>query len=240
MAIGNPGAGKSTILNAIATELLFKSGRCSGGGGLTYKLDEAQNKNGVCFIDTPGLDDVELRKAAACAISTALQKGGKHKLLFFVRYEGGRLQPQDLFMMQVGLKSAPEIRNQYGVIINKLSPKMMKQLVDCEERSKLLTQLFSNIDDGNNPVPSLPLPRLGDLDDEDNVVPNLADLPNLEIFIEEVIPTVKLTAQAANTINIEQYEEVRKEYELAKEQLTKKEGNILYICLLYTSDAADE
>ena len=38
LAIGNPGSGKSTILNILAGKTLFRSG-ISFGNGLTNKLD---------------------------------------------------------------------------------------------------------------------------------------------------------------------------------------------------------
>ena len=53
IAVGNPGAGKSSLLNSLAGENLFKSG-LNIGRGLTYKLDEAVNDSGH-FLDTPGM-----------------------------------------------------------------------------------------------------------------------------------------------------------------------------------------
>ena len=52
IAVGNPGAGKSSVLNSLSGENLFKSG-LSIGKGLTYQLDERVNENGH-FLDTPG------------------------------------------------------------------------------------------------------------------------------------------------------------------------------------------
>ena len=49
IVIGNPGAGKSTILNGLAGEVLFESG-ISIGDGLTYQLDERENARGTFLI----------------------------------------------------------------------------------------------------------------------------------------------------------------------------------------------
>ena len=75
IAVGNPGAGKSTTLNYLAGEVLFESGD-SFGGGLTSQLNVGVSKDNVVFYDTPDLADISLRKAAGKAISEALREGG--------------------------------------------------------------------------------------------------------------------------------------------------------------------
>ena len=84
IAIGNPGCGKSTTLNYLAKQVLFKSGP-SIGTGLTYKLDKKATSvkmNGemaqITFCDTPGLNDARKRKAAGEAISEALKVRNLH------------------------------------------------------------------------------------------------------------------------------------------------------------------
>ena len=49
IAIGNPGGGKSTILNGFAGQLLFQSG-VSIGSGLTKQL-ESKTLKGITYID---------------------------------------------------------------------------------------------------------------------------------------------------------------------------------------------
>ena len=65
--IGNPGVGKSTLVNCLAQKVLFKSG-VSIGSGMTYQM-ERQEHDGIVYMDTPGLADMKMRKAAAEAIT---------------------------------------------------------------------------------------------------------------------------------------------------------------------------
>ena len=89
IAIGNPGCGKSTTLNYLAKQVLFKSGP-SVGTGLTYKLDKKTTsvkidgkETQVTFCDTPGLNDAGKRKAAGKAISEALKVRNFHSKQMF-------------------------------------------------------------------------------------------------------------------------------------------------------------
>ena len=61
IAIGNPGSGKSTILNSFAGQLLFQSG-VSIGSGLTKQL-ESKTSKGITYVDTPGVADDTNKKA---------------------------------------------------------------------------------------------------------------------------------------------------------------------------------
>ena len=146
IAIGNPGAGKSTILNALAGQILFKSG-ISFGHGLTYELNKASNNRGT-FYDTPGLADDTYRQAAGEAIRDALREGGPFKLLFFVMTEAGRVVRQDITTLRLVLDAAPEIGNNYGIIINKVPQNVAKGLENPNNGKMFLTKLFTGIDQG--------------------------------------------------------------------------------------------
>ena len=57
-----------------------------------------------------------------------LQKGGKTKIIFFIGQEEGRPKEDDITTMNLVLQAAPEIGNNYGVILPKIRPKMAKIL----------------------------------------------------------------------------------------------------------------
>ena len=119
IVIGNPGAGKSCLLNSLAGKPLFKSG-VNVGKGLTFKLDEKQTED-YCYVDTPGLADQKLRHQAAEAISVGLKNGGDHKIIFVVTEQMGRVRQQDSTTIKLVHEAAPEIKMNYGVIVNMIS-----------------------------------------------------------------------------------------------------------------------
>ncbi len=57
--IGNPGGGKSALLNRILQKDKFKSG-ARIGTGMTEKLQiELNERDGIYYGDTPGLSDIK-------------------------------------------------------------------------------------------------------------------------------------------------------------------------------------
>ncbi len=64
LMIGNPGVGKSILLNALIGQPAFKS-------GISFQMHQAPN--GAWYNDTPGLADVKLRQKAAEEICKALK-----------------------------------------------------------------------------------------------------------------------------------------------------------------------
>ena len=219
IAVGNPGAGKSTLLNALGGEVLFKSG-VNFGGGITYKLDEKKNENGH-FLDTPGLADEELRKAAGEAISEGLRMGGQFKVLFFVTEQRGRVVQQDATTMQLVHEAAPEIKGHYGIIVNMVSKGVLKKLKQTEMPFfEFLNTLFAGMADENRCIYTniLFIGRVDDLEGEEDklVSPETivdANGVTLRNFIDNVVPALAITKENVSEVRIEKFKEMTNKLE---------------------------
>lgn len=145
--VGNPGAGKSTILNGIAGSSVFKSG-INLGCGLTSKLQTYKDGD-VTLYDTPGLSDIDHVKQAGAELDALLRKDINLSLCFVVTLERGRTRPDDANTIEAILTAIRDIdlNNRFGVILNQLSPRV-KQRLDADADSaarvrKGLTGKFS-------------------------------------------------------------------------------------------------
>ena len=213
IVIGNPGAGKSTILNGLAEEVLFTSG-ISLGSGLTYQLDEKRNEKGI-FFDTPGLADDTHREAAGKAISTALRRGGSFKILFFVLTESGRIVVQDVTTIKLVLDAVPEIKNNYGIVINKIPISVGKALARSETKDIFLTKLFAGIPEDRRCTEAnvVYLPFDSKLYDENNKLVDLNDLKSVQgtafkEFVYNQVPTINLTVGKAGDIATNEFDKM--------------------------------
>ena len=136
--IGNPGTGKSTLANCIAECILFKSG-ISIGFGKTHRLDRKEY-NGITYLDTPGLADINMRQDAARSITEALKQDGYYQIFFVVTLSAGRVRPEDLTPLWLVLLNAPSIKS-FSIIINKVSPREYDTLQKNSKNSRLFRPL---------------------------------------------------------------------------------------------------
>ena len=227
IAIGNPGCGKSTILNSLAGEILFKSG-ISLGQGLTFQLDERKaTKNGQIFLDTPGLADLTLRKQAGIAISEGLRKGGKYKIIFFFLQHNGRLVVQDTTTLKLVLEAAPEIQGQYGIIVNMIPKKILKMLK--EDGSGFLHSLSNSMPEDAKCSESnvLFVANHPDLADEDDVLLSSESFQTLHgttltEFVNKNVPEISLDEEKVDDVNTEIFEETMKIMEDKMNEMRKQ------------------
>jgi len=141
--IGNPGAGKSTLLNSLIRRVAFRSG-VSIGCGLTTVLQEVVEK-GTSYVDTPGLEDDEMKEKAAKEIEKALCLNGKYHVFFVITLEAGRRRTADVTTMQIVLKNVRQITN-YSVIINKLEDSTKQKIEkDPAVKERLQTHLMVDL-----------------------------------------------------------------------------------------------
>ena len=179
--IGNPGVGKSTLVNCLAQEVLFKNG-VSVGSGMTYQM-ERRVHDGIVYMDTPGLADIRLRKAAAEAITEALRQNGMYQIFFVVTLESGRVRPQDLATIKLVLENAKDI-TYYSLIVNKLTKTLYNKFLENQGQKlkKLVAELNFGSEINAQPPAILLLLREDDLDDADNA---FTEMEALRDFVED-------------------------------------------------------
>jgi tRNA U34 5-carboxymethylaminomethyl modifying GTPase MnmE/TrmE len=122
--VGNPGSGKSTILNSLIGQAVFSSG-VSMGTGRTMSM-ETHVSGLVKYSDTPGLDDIRSKEAAAKEIEALLKGSDNIKLVFVVTLEKWRVKAADVATIKVVLDSLGQgdMTNKFTVLINEASDEL--------------------------------------------------------------------------------------------------------------------
>ena len=215
--IGNPGVGKSTLLNSVAGKVVFKSG-VSAGKGLTSQLDQVV-VGSITYCDTPGLADDTHRKAAGVAISKVLKEGGPSQIIFVVTEEAGRVRPQDAATMRLVLDAAPEISNSFGIIVNKCTKKKKEFLKNSDNWLLFVTHLFHGIDARNKHENIALLDRIEDLEDETDAFVSADRIGGLVHFMNTRLPVVNLTPNKATDVKTDELEKLKEEMEKKQTEL---------------------
>jgi hypothetical protein len=168
--VGNPGTGKSTLLNCLAGSRRFPSG-LSYGGGLTREL-QTTAVDEVLYMDTPGLADRSAEQQAAAAITQGLRMGGRFKLCFVVRLEFGRAICEDLVTIERVLDSIRLRDVPFAIVINNISHAAFTTLSARQNEFKRVVAIFNS---GSYSTPHFVfIPRFDALDQADDKV---IDLP---------------------------------------------------------------
>ena len=221
LVVGNPGAGKSTILNTLLQKAQFKSG-ASLGVGLTFRFDKFQ-ENGITYMDTPGLCDIERRKQAAEAITMALKQNGIYKVFFVATLEQGRLRPDDVALLKMILESATELTNYY-VVINQVSRAIKKNLkLDNKAIDQIL--LNSAISKQNLPHNTLIVDRVDEIEGESNKFMDRANMEALKVFVDNA-KGVRIHSHLVTNIAAESFDEIRSKMETEMQKMKKKNTDI--------------
>ena len=200
--IGNPGVGKSTLLNSLLGRVEFKAG-VSLGTGLTEILQEVINDNGDSLIDTPGLSDVFRRQQAAQEIKKALTKGGQFKIIFAITLEAGRIRPDDMTTIKLVLQAAPMIQHSYSIIVNKASDEILAIWEDFDSREKFKALINQGLP-GTDSIAFNPFDK--GLDCKKNALPVLS--AELQEFILNT-PSLIIPEKDVKDIQINEFEAIQ-------------------------------
>ncbi len=214
---GNPGMGKSFILNSLIGQVKFKSGM-NIVEGMTSVLQRYDARNYVYF-DTPGLDDVNNRRRAAHEISKALKGGCEMKLIFVVTFESGRIRSQDLATISLVLKAIEKegvnTKQRFSVIINKCSPVLMRQSKNMRVREKIRASFGGEIILKNIEF----FPRIPEADDQSDYLLN--DNREYANFVRSA-PIMALPKTANVKVDPRNFDEISEQYETKLKVLEAK------------------
>jgi hypothetical protein len=210
--LGNPGTGKSTLINCLLGANKVKSG-LSWGGGLTQGYQQFE-KDDIVYMDTPGLADQTIESQAARSITEALQQGGTYKLFFMVRLQAGRVVSEDLVTLERVLDSieAGDLNYKFTIVMNCLSRREYASLMARGDEfkktktlinRKYLTESFCFI------------PHIDELEDATGRV---VELPHeVRAFLDNEAPVVTVVKRQVKPIQVGGFatsaEEIRRELE---------------------------
>jgi len=201
--IGNPGTGKSSMMNCFLQELAFKSGVSSNGVGVSFQLD-IKESHGRRWMDTPGLSDVELRKAAAKAIDETLAMGGQYQILFVCLLDENRLREADITTMTLVFQAANQIEEDgYAIMFNKVNEKALKKLDMPAFMAKLATKLK------NSGCPMTKHVHFNEFNNdmvaEDNFI---TKLPEKTVAFIRDIPEININNNVVQDVRAEEFDEL--------------------------------
>jgi hypothetical protein len=141
--LGNPGAGKSALINCLLGGNHMQSG-ISWGGGLTKDYQRFV-KDGIAYFDTPGLADETIQREAADAITKALKQSGTYKLFFLVRLQNGRVVSDDLVTLERVLDSidAGDLNYKFTIVMNCVGQRQYESLMKRGDEFKTIKTLIN-------------------------------------------------------------------------------------------------
>ena len=120
---GNPGVGKSTIVNLLCAKPMFKSGESTSGRGITDRNQSVQMEFGA-LVDTPGVFDCVMRNAASI-VNEAIAMSEKQLFCFVVTSDAGRFHDDDAKCIRGVLAATgvepSRLNDKFMIVINKCS-----------------------------------------------------------------------------------------------------------------------
>lgn len=205
--VGNPGTGKSTLINGVIGSPVFKAMPSFTGQGVTFQFDQKEIEGKGVFMDTPGLSDEKLRKQAAEAITTALKQNGFYRIFFVITVEAGRVRPDDKTTMKLILDAAPTI-TKYCIIVNKVTEAWAIGVQKPETLSTWVTTLMEGLPKLTSNIHFMH--RKGDLEDCSNVQ---YEAPRDVIEFIETAPGMPIASDDVAEVQADQFAEMQAKHE---------------------------
>ena len=211
--LGNPGRGKSTLLNQVLGKHVFDAGY--GVKGVTTVASSVMFGN-VTYTDTPGLNDAqkEQRERSAEEVKRVMDEGGAYRFFFVLNTtRAGRADKTDLTLVSnvanTLLQVIPKDKLSYSIIFNQIRKRDKK-----EELKECFTQAVQ--------FPAHDFFWFEELDDfEDNDIIDNEQVKQLRDFIEKA-PRVTLKPNSVPLITTDQEKLDKIEEEYAKFLAEKK------------------
>lgn len=167
MILGNPGTGKSTLLNCLIGNAVFESG-LTNGAGMGRVLQTYETDDGTVYMDTPGLADLSREQEAIEAIRAGLTRTGSYRLFFMVRLEGGRVSQEDVVTIDRVLSAINLEDIKFSVIVNKISTAHYRAMLTHPREYRTTFQLINS---GRHTTESVHLlPMSEELEERQNAV----------------------------------------------------------------------
>ncbi|KNE69149.1 hypothetical protein AMAG_14006 [Allomyces macrogynus ATCC 38327] len=215
--IGNPGTGKTTLINSVAGKIISKAGPVFVGG---IMFDDSQYTvvDGIKWVNTPGLPDIKQCKLGAKGIIKTLKQPGHYRLIFVFTEYGSCVNPLDLATLETVLNAIDQEDIPFGVIFNKISPKKMKRFV-CDLADKL--RLLTFINSGSYQTEHVYLARCVDeARDMDDIILSDDFIASIKAFIAQV-PKIDIRPDMIKDFDTStlSYSNVQRIEELAAKQM---------------------
>ncbi|KAK1942653.1 hypothetical protein P3T76_006152 [Phytophthora citrophthora] len=205
LLLGNPGTGKSTLINCLIGKPVFKAG-IFYGGGLTSFFQKHEH-DGKVYMDTLGLADRKLMRQAAEAITEALRQSGTYKIFFMVRLENGRVVADDLSTIETVISCINLDEVPFTIIINNVKKRQFRAMMDKGDEFKKVVTL---VNAGKYTTPQIVfIPTIPELDEEDNAITALPD--HVAHFILREAKSVVIKAESVRKVETAEFEKVVKE-----------------------------
>jgi GTP-binding protein EngB required for normal cell division len=115
--IGNPGVGKSSLINALVGKDIAHSGLSLSG--ITTKIQQIEHE-GLILIDTPGLADIEFQEQASLEIEKSLKFSGLYRIFFVINIKSGRIIDKDCDTIIRVMKAINNFKKEFHIIINRI------------------------------------------------------------------------------------------------------------------------